>query len=49
MAGNEEGQKAGMGAKIVFGIIMAVASALYFLVFLNWVLMEPIQNLPYPY
>ena len=49
MAGKEEEQKVGMGAKIVFGAIMAVATAFYYFIFLNWVLMEPIQNLPYPY
>ena len=51
MAENEktEEQKVGLGQKIVFFLIMAAASTLYYLVFLNWVLMEPIQNLPYPY
>jgi len=46
---NEETAEAGMGAKIVFGIICTVAITVYYFVALNWVLMEPAQNLAYPY
>jgi len=45
----EQEKEVGMGAKIVFGAIMVVATAFYYFIALNWVLMEPIQNLPYPY
>ncbi|MFQ5596888.1 MAG: hypothetical protein ACE5GK_02450 [Nitrospiria bacterium] len=45
----DETAKAGMGQKIVFGLMMVVASGVYYLLFLNWVLMVPAQNLPYPY
>ncbi len=48
---SEKGQdeQIGMGAKIGFFIMAAVGCAFYYLIFLNWVLMVPIQNLPYPY
>jgi len=49
MAEDSSEVKAGLGAKIVFGLIMLAASAFYYFIFLNWVLMEPAQNLPYPY
>jgi hypothetical protein len=49
MAENREKEKVGMGQKVAFGLMMAGAAVLYYLVFLNWVLMEPVQNLAYPY
>lgn len=49
MAEKEETKEAGLGQKLVFGILMAAASLFYYFIFLNWTLMEPIQNLPYPY
>ncbi len=45
----ETAEKVGIGQKIVFGLMMAVAAGVYYIVFLNWVLMVPAQNLPYPY
>ncbi len=49
MAENREKEKVGMGQKVAFSLMLAVAAVLYYLVFLNWVLMEPVQNLAYPY
>ncbi len=40
--------KVGIGAKIVYGFIMLVATSLYYQI-LDWGLMVPVQNLPYPY
>ncbi len=48
MSENKEEQKVGIGQKIVFGAIMAAASFLYYVVFLNKSLMV-LQNLAYPY
>jgi len=45
----QEEKKVGLGQKIAFGLMMLVAAVLYYPVFLNWVLMIPAQNLPYPY
>ncbi|MFQ5780323.1 MAG: hypothetical protein ACE5HN_06000 [Nitrospiria bacterium] len=49
MPEKEQGKEAGIGAKIGFFIVVAAALSFYYLWFLNWVLMVPIQNLPYPY
>ena len=46
---SKEEEKVGMGQKITFSLIMVGAAVLYYLVFLNWVLMEPVQNLANPY
>ena len=46
---NEETEKAGIGAKIVFSVICTAALTFYYFVALNWVLMGPAQNLAYPY
>lgn len=48
MSENKEEPKVGAGQKIVFGLVMAVAAVLYYLVFLNKALMV-VQNLAYPY
>ncbi len=45
---NEEGEKWGMGkTAVVFTACLSVFVAYY--VFLDWVMMVPIQNLPFPY
>lgn len=49
MADQEEAEaKVGIGAKIVYGFIMLAATSLYYQL-LDWGLMVPVQNLPYPY
>ena len=45
----QEEKKVGIGQKIAFGLMMMIGAALYYPLFLNWVLMVPAQNLPYPY
>ena len=41
--------KLGFGQKLVWGVICFSAAALYYFLFLNWVLMGPAQNLDYFY
>jgi len=49
MSEKDQNQEIGMGAKIGFFIVAFVGIGFYYLIALNWTLMVPIQNLPYPY
>lgn len=46
---SEKSNEVGMGAKIGFFLMVMVGLSFYYFIALNWVLMVPIQNLPYPY
>ncbi|MFQ5580660.1 MAG: hypothetical protein ACE5FZ_08605 [Nitrospiria bacterium] len=49
MSEKDQNEQVGMGAKIGFFLVAAVGLSFYYFIALNWVLMVPIQNLPYPY
>jgi hypothetical protein len=49
MSEKDQSDELGMGAKIGFFLVAFVGVNFYYLVALNWLLMVPVQNLPYPY
>ena len=48
MANQDVNEQVGVGKKVGVFLVMMVVAAFYYY-FLDWVMMGPMQNLPFPY